>query len=203
MPVAASANEYESYAPMKGDGCGPACEPLTNTARMYEYVQMFFDVLLDPSTTSATGGLFCLNTSSSAGFMGVFAAQWAVELSYPTLPWFSNDFTPAAATPEVLKVVATNMPLLFDGKTTCTKQSGDAGAGCGGLEGRPHGCACAHDRECATLYCDPLNDSCDNDPETWIDSAPPAWRRLHGDPRQTSLMRRLREARGRRRGRAS
>jgi hypothetical protein len=119
LPFGASCHEYEQYVPMKGDGCGPACEGLTNPAQMHQYVQAAFDVLLDPETTKATNGLFCLNEKIDTQFLGISWWSFSYQMTYPPMKWFDNEFLPGTPTAAALDIVAKQLPGLTDG-TTCT-----------------------------------------------------------------------------------
>lgn len=170
LPFAASCHEYEQYKPMHGNGCGPACTPETNTALMHEYVQMAFDVLLDPETTQKTGGLFCMDESKNSQFMGLSWWTWTHQMTYPPMKWFDNDFFPVTPSDKTLEILKTNLPKLSDG-TTCVKA--DA---CTKDEGRPNGCTCDHKYECASNYC---TGTCQNPPLNPAD-APKAWVDMYG-----------------------
>jgi|EP00947_MAST-08B_sp_MAST-8B-sp1_P006531 hypothetical protein len=151
LPLGASCHEYEQYVPMKGDGCGPACEPLTNTARMHEYAQKAFDVLLDANTTKATNGLFCLEDGKSQ-FLGITWWSYSYQMTYPPMKWFDNEFLPGQPPPAALQVSADNLKKLSDGKTTCV--SGPAPTGCTAAGGRPNGCDCEHSWDCKSEWCE-------------------------------------------------
>lgn len=183
LPFAASCHEYEQYKPMHGNGCGPACEPLTNTALMHEYVQEAFNVILDPATTKATGGLFCLNETGKSQFIGLSWWTWTHEMTYPPMKWFANDFFPVTPSAQTLQVLKTNLPKLSDG-TTCVSQDDS----CALDEGRPNGCTCSHKYECASNYC---TGTCTTPPEEWIHDAPDSWTAMYGHPLETPLGRTL------------
>lgn len=151
LPLAASCHEYEQYVPMRGAGCGPACAARSNSAQMHEYVQEAFNVLLDPATTNATGGLFCLNATAESQFLGLSLWTWTYGTTYPPMKWFDNAFLPATPSAATLQVLRDNLPRLSDG-TTCL--SGPApGPTCTADADRPDGCACEHKWQCASQYC--------------------------------------------------
>lgn len=139
IPISASCHEYEQYVPMKGDGCGPACTGLTNQAKMHEYVQAVFDVILDPATTKATGGLFCLNETADTQFLGLSLWGFSFSMTYPPMKWFANDFFPPNPNDDALEVLRANLPKLSDG-TTCLSPS----ASCSSDNERDNGCPCTH-----------------------------------------------------------
>mmetsp|Transcript_70102 Transcript_70102/g.169709 ORF Transcript_70102/g.169709 Transcript_70102/m.169709 type:complete len:500 (+) Transcript_70102:21-1520(+) len=177
LPFAASCHEYEQYKPMHGDGCGPACEPLTNSALMHEYVQEAFNVLLDPATTRALGGVFCQSKADASQFLGLSWWTWTHEMTYPPMKWFANDFFPVTPSQASLNILKTNLPKLADGTTTCISQDS-----CTDAEGRPNGCTCSHKDQCASAYC---TGTCSTPPEEIFAAAPESWVKVYGDPRET------------------
>jgi len=121
LPIGASCHEYEQYRPMKGKGCGPACEPLDSHVTMDQYVQAAFDVLLDPATTKATNGLFCMSESKKSQFLGISWWSYSYQMTYPPMKWFDNEFLPGQPPPSALEVAKTHLGKLQDG-TTCVSQ---------------------------------------------------------------------------------
>ena len=101
VPISASCHEYEQYVPGPQPGCGPACTPETNTAKMHEYVQGMFDVLLSDDVRSAFGNLFCMNSTAQSQFLGLSFWVYTPECSYPPMRWFSNNFLPTTPTASV------------------------------------------------------------------------------------------------------
>lgn len=108
LPLGASCHEYEQYVPMKGNGCGPACEALTAPYKMHQYAQAAFDVLLDPKITAATKNLFCLKHGSSQ-FLGISWWSYSYQMTYPPMKWFDNEFLPGQPPPQALEVSAANL----------------------------------------------------------------------------------------------
>jgi hypothetical protein len=119
FPMAASCHEYEQYVPMKGEGCGPACIPYTNTAKMSDYVTTIFKVLLDPATTTSTQNAFCMDEANDGQFLGLSWWTWTYEMTYPPMKWFSNVFLPPTPSSDVLAILAANLPKLAT--VTCQK----------------------------------------------------------------------------------
>jgi hypothetical protein len=119
LPIGASCHEYEQYRPMQGKGCGPACEALTSGITMDQYVQAWFDVLLDPATTKATNGLFCLSKEDDSQFLGMSLWSYSYQMTYPPMKWFDNEFLPGSPPASVMKILNDNLYKLSDGKTTC------------------------------------------------------------------------------------
>lgn len=117
FPMAASCHEYEQYVPMKGEGCGPACTPYTNTAKMSDYVTAIFDVLLDPATTNSTNGVFCMDEANGGQFLGLSWWTWTYTMTYPPMKWFDNVFLPPTPSSDVLALMNKNLPLLAGGVT--------------------------------------------------------------------------------------
>jgi len=117
FPMAASCHEYEQYVPMKGQGCGPACIPYTNTAKMVDYVNAMFDVLLDPATTNSTQGVFCMNEAAGSQFLGLSWWTWTYTMTYPPMKWFDNVFLPPTPSQDVLAVMQAKLPQLAGGVT--------------------------------------------------------------------------------------
>ena len=148
IPFGASCHEYEKYIPMKGDGCGPACEAQINTAStMADYVKEIFAVLTDPAVTTATGGLFCMKDGAATGigsqFLGLSWWSFSYQMTYPPMKWFDNEFLPGTPPMDALDVVRTNLPRLSDGKTTCVAEELCANAAAKG-----NGCLCETTSEC-------------------------------------------------------
>jgi len=154
LPLGASCHEYEQYVPMKGDGCGPACQALTNKASMYQYAQAAFDVLLDPEMTKATDGLFCMNEEAGSQFTGISWWSYSYQMTYPPMKWFDNEFLPGAPPPSALNVSMTNLGKLSDG-TTCTSNSYKIKTAKMPI-GAPRevGAKCAHHWDCASNSCE-------------------------------------------------
>jgi hypothetical protein len=148
IPFGASCHEYEKYAPMTGDGCGPACVPQVNSgAVMADYVKEIFAVLTDPAVTKATGGLFCMKDGAATGegsnFLGLSWWSFSYQMTYPPMKWFDNEFLPGQPPQAALDVVRTNLPLLSDGKTTCI-----AAETCATVGEKKEGCGCVASTEC-------------------------------------------------------
>lgn len=148
IPFGASCHEYEKYIPMKGDGCGPACEAQINpSATMADYVKEIFAVLTDPAVTTATGGLFCMKDGAATGkgsnFLGLSWWSFSYQMTYPPMKWFDNEFLPGTPPQDALEVVRTNLPLLSDGKTTCVAEEL-----CAIADAKKDGCRCAEASEC-------------------------------------------------------
>ena len=183
LPFAASCHEYEQYVPMHGEGCGPACTPQDNPAKMHEYVQEAFNVILDPATTNATGGLFCLNQTANSQFLGISYWVFTHQMTYPPMKWFDNDFLPVIPSDTSLDLLKENLPKLQDG-TTCL----DNGAMCEASSGRPNGCTCTHKYQCASEYC---TGTCHDAPSTWANTAPESWTSMYGDAAETPLFSRF------------
>lgn len=172
LPFAASCHEYEQYVPMHGEGCGPACIPQDNPAKMHMYVQEAFNVLLDPATTNSTGGLFCMDPSKQSQFMGISWWVFTHQMTYPPMKWFDNDFLPVIPSTTSLDILQENLPKFQDG-TTCVSNDGQ----CDATSGRPNGCTCTHKYQCASDYC---TGTCVDAPETWIHNAPDSWTSMYG-----------------------
>lgn len=119
LPIGASCHEYEQYVPMKGKGCGPACQPLVSGITMDQYVQAWFDVLLDPEVTKSTNGLFCLSKEDQSQFLGMSLWSYSYQMTYPPMKWFDNEFLPGSPSDSVMKILNENLQKLSDGKTTC------------------------------------------------------------------------------------
>ena len=123
LPIGASCHEYEQYVPMKGKGCGPACEPLTNNATMLDYVKKWMDVLTDPAVTKATNGLFCLREGSQ--FLGTSLWSFSYQMTYPPMKWFDNEFLPGTPPTPAMDYLKTNLNRLRTESCTKSQLNGD------------------------------------------------------------------------------
>lgn len=154
LPIGASCHEYEQYVPMKGEGCGPACQALTNNATMEQYVEAAFNVLLDPKLTKSTDGLFCLDKEKGTQFLGISWWSYSYQMTYPPMKWFDNEFLPGSPPPAALAVAKANLAKLSDGKTTCTGNSYKAALPVPAAAMKANGDSCAHAWDCASNWCE-------------------------------------------------
>jgi len=106
VPIAASCHEYESYVPMHGDGCGPACQKYESGATMDQYVQGLFDVLTAPENID----LFTVKEGGQ--FLGLSFWVWTYDMTYPPMKWFNNLFLPATPSKAVLSILKHELPKL-------------------------------------------------------------------------------------------
>jgi len=111
VPIAASCHEYESYIPMHGDGCGPACQRFDSGATMDQYVQQLFDVITENNNND---GLFTIKEGGQ--FIGLSFWVWTYDMTYPPMKWFNNLFLPATPSTKVLQILKKELPKL-DGRT--------------------------------------------------------------------------------------
>eukprot|EP01029_Cantina_marsupialis_P000847 TRINITY_DN10657_c0_g1_i1.p1 TRINITY_DN10657_c0_g1~~TRINITY_DN10657_c0_g1_i1.p1 ORF type:complete len:425 (-),score=105.22 TRINITY_DN10657_c0_g1_i1:344-1618(-) len=118
LPIAASCHEYEEYVPMDGAGCGPACGGWTNLAKMRDYVNKWFEVMLDEGMTQSTDGLFCMDEENDSQFLGISLWVWTDDMTYPPEKWFDNTFMPPNPSGDVLDILKDNLYKFSDG-TTC------------------------------------------------------------------------------------
>jgi hypothetical protein len=154
FPMAASCHEYEQYVPMKGQGCGPACTPYTNTVRMIDYVNAIFEVLLDPATTNSTDSVFCLDEANGGQFLGLSWWTWTYTMTYPPMKWFDNVFLPPTPSSEVLSALAANLPKLTT--VTCNNNKPSS---CSQVV-KPTGCSCTHSWDCSSNNCAGIPPTC-------------------------------------------
>lgn len=112
LPIGASCHEYEEYVPMKGNGCGPACEPQINNATMNDYVEQWFDVLLSPETKSKYGNLFCVDKSADSQFLGISLWSYSYQMTYPPMKWFNNEFLPGTPPADAMATLREKLPKL-------------------------------------------------------------------------------------------
>jgi len=106
VPIAASCHEYESYIPMHGDGCGPACQRFDSGATMDQYVQELFDVITSPQHLD----LFTIKEGGQ--FIGLSFWVWTYDMTYPPMKWFNNLFLPATPSTKVLQILKKELPKL-------------------------------------------------------------------------------------------
>lgn len=109
LPIGASCHEYEQYVPMKGNGCGGACEPKTNNATMVDYVRGWFDVLTSPETKSKYGDLFCVNKEKDSAFLGLSLWSYSYQMTYPPMKWFNNEFLPGTPPEDAMALMASRL----------------------------------------------------------------------------------------------
>jgi hypothetical protein len=109
LPIGASCHEYEQYVPMKGNGCGAACEPKTNNATMVDYVKGWLDVLTSAETKSKYGDLFCVNKEKDSAFLGLSLWSYSYQMTYPPMKWFNNEFLPGTPPADAMQLLASRL----------------------------------------------------------------------------------------------
>ena len=109
LPIGASCHEYEQYVPMKGNGCGAACEPKTNNATMVDYVRGWLDVLTSAETKSKYGDLFCINKEKDSAFLGLSLWSYSYQMTYPPMKWFNNEFLPGTPPADAMQLLASRL----------------------------------------------------------------------------------------------
>lgn len=116
LPIGASCHEYEQYVPMKGNGCGLACEPKTNNATMKDYVVGWMDVLTSDETAKLYPGLFCVNKEKDSAFLGLSLWSYSYQMTYPPMKWFNNEFLPGTPPADAMEILRQRLPDLVSGK---------------------------------------------------------------------------------------
>jgi hypothetical protein len=110
LPIAASCHEYEQYVPMKGAGCGPACQAYDPFKKegitMDQYVQKAMDIVTDPKW----GDLFKIKEGGQ--FIGLSFWVWTYDMTYPPMKWFNNLFLPKTPSSKTLAILKTELPKL-------------------------------------------------------------------------------------------
>ena len=109
LPIGASCHEYEQYVPMKGNGCGGACEPKTNNATMVDYVRGWLDVLTSAETKSKYVDLFCVNKEKDSAFLGLSLWSYSYQMTYPPMKWFNNEFLPGTPPADAMQLLASRL----------------------------------------------------------------------------------------------
>jgi hypothetical protein len=112
LPIGASCHEYEQYVPMKGNGCGGACEPKTNNATMVDYVKGWLDVLTSDATKAKYGDLFCVNKAKDSAFLGLSLWSYSYQMTYPPMKWFNNEFLPGTPPADAMELLASRLASL-------------------------------------------------------------------------------------------
>jgi hypothetical protein len=115
LPIGASCHEYEAYVPMKGNGCGDACEPKLNNATMKDYVVGWMDILTSDETAKAYPGLFCVNKAKDSAFLGLSLWSYSYQMTYPPMKWFNNEFLPGTPPADAMAVLRERLPSLVNG----------------------------------------------------------------------------------------
>jgi len=115
LPIGASCHEYEQYVPMKGNGCGAACEPKTNNATMKDYVVGWMDVLTSDETAKLYPKLFCVNKETDSAFLGLSLWSYSYQMTYPPMKWFNNEFLPGTPPADAMDILRSRLPDLVSG----------------------------------------------------------------------------------------
>jgi hypothetical protein len=115
LPIGASCHEYEEYVPMKGNGCGDACQPQTNPQTMKDYVTGWMDILTSDDTAKLYPGLFCVNKAKDSAFLGLSLWSYSYQMTYPPMKWFNNEFLPGTPPADAMAVLKARLPSLVNG----------------------------------------------------------------------------------------